>query len=194
MKYVLPVLAVVVAAAGCMNERTYMDPAQNASFGGGAAQSNVSLTEGRIKGDFGPRHGFDGTATEMQGTSDPQWRTSTVTVARTEQTRGTGMVILWTNGVTLDTLDVGAHDYTFDENSIDTPPVSMNVCSGGDSSSIDFDRPVDHVTATVQQTPQGRTVQLHTSTAVLDAAGNPDLSAAPQTSDTTFTVASGSQS
>ena len=67
----------------------------------------------------------------------------------------------------------------------------MNVCSGGDSSSIDFDRPVDQVTATVQQTPQGRTVQLHTETHTLDGSGNP--TADVQTSDTQFTVGAATQ-
>ena len=193
MKHVLPAVSVSVVAVvlalpavvGCMNERVYMDPAQNASFGGGP-QSTISLKNGQIRGDFGPRVGFDGNATEMQGTSDPQWRTSTVTVARSEATRGTGMVILWTNGITLENLDVGTHDYTYDESSLDQAPVSMNGCSGGDSSSIDYDRPADHVTATVTQSPEGRQIQLHTETAKLDAAGNPTTDI--ETSDTTFLV------
>ncbi len=187
MKYVLPILAVAaVAATGCMNERVYMDPTQNASFGGGP-QSNIGLADGTLKGDFGPRTGFDGNATDMQGSSDPEWRTSTVTVARSEQTRGTGMVIIWTNGITLENLEVGAHQYDYDPNSLDAAPVSMNVCSGTDSASIDYDRPVDHVTATVQDTPNGRQYQFHTATATIDPATG-DVTDQTETSDTTFVL------
>jgi hypothetical protein len=187
MKYVLPLVAVAAAAvvSGCMDQRTYMDPNQNASFGGGGPQSNMTLANGRLKGDFGPRTGFDGDATDMQGTSDPEWRTSTVTVARSEQTRGTGMVIIWTNGITLENLDVGAHNYTYDPESIDAAPVTMNACSGADSASIDYDRPVNNVTATVQDTPEGRQYQFHTSTPKLDDSGN-EVAGELETSDTTF--------
>lgn len=193
MKYVLPVLAVVAAtvAAGCMNERTYMDPTQNASFGSGGPQNTINLANGHLRGDFGPRTGFDGQATDMQGSSDPEWRTSTVTVTRSEDIRGTGMVIIWTNGITLEALDVGAHDYTYDPTSLDATPVSMNVCSGGDSSSIDYDRPVDHVTATVQETPEGRSYQLHTITAKLNELGEPTNDV--EESDTTFVLGAASQ-
>ena len=194
MKYVLPVLAVAAAAvaAGCMNERTYMDPTQNASFGTSGQQNAVNLQNGHLRGDFGPRAGFDGNATDMQGSSDPEWRTSTVTVARAEDIRGTGMVIIWTNGITLENLEVGAHDYTYDPSSLDATPVSMNVCSGDDSSSIDYDRPVDHVTATVQDTPDGRTYQMHTVTAKIDPqTGEPTTET--EESDTTFVLGTAAQ-
>src|SRR5688500_7920101 len=85
MKHVIPALTItvgVVAATGCLNERVYVDPNSNASFEGAGAPNNLNLADGTLRGDFGPRRGFDGNATEMQGSSDPEWRTSTVTVAR----------------------------------------------------------------------------------------------------------------
>src|SRR5205807_1848053 len=135
-----------------------------------AAQATMKLEDGALKGDFGPRKGFDGPSTTLQGTTDVQWKTSTVTVARSEQVRGTGMVILWTNGVTLDELEPGRHDFTFDASSLDPQTVTMNVCSGNDTSSIDYDTPVDHVTATVTPTSAGKTIALHTETHTIDPA------------------------
>jgi hypothetical protein len=187
MKHVLPLLAVALAATACLNERVYMDPTQNASFGGGRPASNMNLQDGHLRGDFGPRRGFDGAAQEMQGSSDPEWRTSTVTLTRNENARGTGMVILWTNGIVLENLEVGSHDYAYDESSLDAPPVSANVCSGPDSASIDYDRPADQVTINVSQTPEGRQYDLHTETVVVDE-GTGERTDRVETSDTTFLV------
>jgi hypothetical protein len=182
MKHVLPLLAVAVATTGCLNERTYVNPEQSA----GIQTSNLNLQDGRMRGDFGPRRGFDGIATEMQGASDREWNTSTVTIARSEGTRGTGMVILWTNQQLLENLPVGAHDFRYDPSSLDPPAVAANVCSGGDTSSIDYDRPADNVTLLVSQTPGGRQYELHTETEILDAMDG--RTGTFETSDTTFVV------
>lgn len=189
MKHVLPLLAVAIAATtGCMYEREYMDPNQNASFGGSSQASNINLQNGSLRGDFGPRRGFDGIATEMQGSSDLNWRTSTVSVTRSEEARGTGMVILWTNGLVLENLELGAHDFAYDPSSIEAPPVSANVCSGMDSASIDYDRPADQVSVVVSQTPQGRQYDLHTETVLVDSVTG-EATNEVETSDTTFVVA-----
>lgn len=191
MKHVLPVLAVLVVSA-CMNERVlYTDPSQNASLGGGGKASNINLQSGTLRGDFGPRTGFDGAATDMQGTSDSQWKTSTITVARSEDLRGTGMVIIWTNGITLQDLTPGAYTYDYNPDSLDTVPVSMNVCSGDTTATIDYDRPVDHVTATVRDTTDGRAYDLHTETAIIDINGN--VTGDTETSDTSFVLGTATQ-
>lgn len=188
MKHVLPLLAVAIAAtAGCMNERVYMDPSQTTGFGGSQA-SNLNLQNGSIRGDFGPRRGFDGAATEMQGSSDLQLRSSTVSVTRSEDVRGTGMIILWTNRLALEELELGAHDFAYDPTSFDTPPVSANVCSGVDSASIDYDRPADQVTVVVSQTPEGRRYDVHTETALVDPVTG-EAGTDVETSDTSFVVA-----
>ncbi|HEY4222692.1 MAG TPA: hypothetical protein VGO62_15155, partial [Myxococcota bacterium] len=154
-------LLALVASSACLSERAYVDP--NKDLGGttSSTQTPLQLAHGVLKGDFGSRTGFDGSATELIGTTDSEWQSSTVTLARAEQLRGTGMVILWTNGVALEDLEVGTHVFDFDASSLDVPLVSMNVCSGTDASSIDYDRPADQVTATVVEQGGTRTITLH---------------------------------
>lgn len=192
MKHVVSLLALTVAVTGCLNERVYVDPNQNVEFGAGSgsAPSNLAVQNGRLRGDFGPRRGFDGETTELSGSSDREWNQSTVNVTRTEQTRGTGMVILWTQGVLLEDLEPGAHDFLYDENSLDLPPVSANVCSGADSASIDYDLPAEQVSVVVTQTPEGRQFDVHTETPVVDMETG-ERSGAVETSDSTFVLNSG---
>ena len=185
MKHVVVVVA-IFALSACLSERAYVDPNAHAENAAGH-ETAVNLSHGAIKGDFGPRTGFDGPSTTLAGTTDTQFKTSAVTIARSEQTRGTGMVLMFTNGVTLDELTPGRHDYTFDADALEAPPISMNVCSGNDPSSIDYDRPVDHVTATITDGDAGRTVALHTETHTID----PQTGAATdgiETSDASFVL------
>ena len=75
MNRALPILVVVVAASGaCLSERSYVDPQQNRSGSTASAQSDLALKNGNIKGDFGPRVGINGLATEMIGTTDQDYQ------------------------------------------------------------------------------------------------------------------------
>lgn len=187
MKSALATLA-LVALVGCVNERLYVDENSNTSFvGGGAAPSNLQIENATLRGDFGPRTGFDGAATEITGTSDPDFQSTTASVTRTETNRGTGMLILWTNGVLLEDIQPGT--YTMDPNSYETPAISANSCSGaGDSASIDYDEPTDEVEVQVTRTPEGRVFDIETRNYPMDASGEIDRSVEPVTASTTFTL------
>lgn len=172
-KLLLAVPVATFALVGCVESKLYVDPESSASFTNGAP-SNLQLSNGALAGEFGPRDGFDGPATEMTGTSDPEFESSTTTVTRTEDGRGTGMLILWTNGVLLENIRAGeTQTFTYDPNSYDAPLVSANLCSGaGDSSTIDYDAPAQEVDLTVTRTPEGRVYDVTTRTPRLDALGN----------------------
>lgn len=172
MKLMIPgvTLAALVVLAGCMNERTYVDPTSHLKDGD---TQKMNVTGGALRGDFGTRRGFDGPATELSGTSDLDFRTSTVTVSRAEQERGTGMVILWTNGRLLSELAPGEHTFAYDPQSLDAAEIEARVCSGEDGSSIDYDAPADRGTVLVQQTPEGTQIDVSTETAILDDTGTP---------------------
>lgn len=174
-KLLLAVPVATLGLVGCIQETEYVDPNSNVSFANANTPSNLELADGRLNGDFGPRSGFDGPATEMSGTSDPGFQTSTTTITRTEQGRGTGMLILWTNGVLLENIQPGEPQiYTYDASGYDTPAVSANICSGaGDSSSIDYDAPAEEVEVQVTRTPNGRVYDVTTRTPAMDAFGTP---------------------
>jgi hypothetical protein len=172
-KLLLAVPVATFALVGCVNERLYVDPESTSAFTDGAP-SNLQLANGNLNGEFGPRDGFDGPATEMNGTSDPDFQSSTTTVTRTEDGRGTGMLILWTNGVLLENVRAGeTQTFRYDPNSYDAPLVSANICSGaGDSSSIDYDAAAEEVELTVTRTPEGRVYDVTTRTPRMDSFGN----------------------
>jgi hypothetical protein len=180
-------LTAALIATGCMNERDYMDPNANAGLGGRSDVNNINLRDGSLRGDFGPRTGFDGPATEMQGSSDTQFNSSTLTISRQEPTRGTGMVILWTNGVLIEQLQDGVHEFNYNPDSLDNQSIALNVCSGEDGNSIDYDQPATRGTVTVAQNPEGgRLVQVHTETDQLDGAGI--ATGQVETADVDFTI------
>lgn len=183
MKQLIVGALALVAAAGCMNERTYMDPAQN--LGGAGGDTTLNLRNSTLRGDFGPRTGIDGPAL-AEGSSTPSMRSSTITVTREEQERGTGMVILWTNNVLLEQLELGEHPFSYDASSVDTPELAANVCSGPSDSSIDYDRPADRGTLVVSDTPEGRQIAVHTETVLTDEMGV--ATGGVETSDTTFVL------
>ena len=80
MKLLLGTLALATLAIGCVNQKEYMDPAQNLGLNGSV--SNMAVRDGMLRGDFGPRRGFDGDATDMSGSSDYEFKTSNVNVTR----------------------------------------------------------------------------------------------------------------
>jgi hypothetical protein len=191
MKLILGSLSLALLAVGCMNQREYMDPTQNSGLTGSV--SNMAVRDGNLRGDFGPRRGFDGEATDMQGSSDYEFKSSNVNVAREENGRGAGMVILWTNGKTLEQLDLGRHDFEYDENSLDQGEISANVCSGSAPGSYDYDQPADKGHIVISDNPQGgREVAVHTETHRLDpvtGARTDNL----EVSDTSFTFVPGGE-
>jgi hypothetical protein len=191
MKLLLGTLAVATLAIGCVNQKEYMDPAQNLGLNGSV--SNMAVRDGMLRGDFGPRRGFDGNATEMNGSSDYEFKTSNVNITREENDRGAGMVILWTNGRTLEQLETGRHEFEYDPNSIDQDEVSANVCSGASPGSMDYDQPADRGHIVVSDNPEGgRQVDVHTETFRLNpvtGARTDDL----EVSDTSFTFVPGGE-
>lgn len=183
MKHAIVGALALVAAAGCLNDRVYMDPTQN--LGGSGSDTTLNLRNSTLRGDFGPRTDIDGPAA-AEGSSTPSMRSSTVTVTREEEGRGTGMVILWTNDILLEQLEVGEHPFTYDASSVDTPEIAANVCSGPDDGSIDYDRPADRGTVVVTDTPEGRQIAVHTETELTDEMGSP--SGGMEVSDTSFVL------
>lgn len=188
MKLLVPALGLSLLSVGCLQERELMDPQANLGIEAGGAVTNLAVKNGLLRGDFGARRGFDGEATEMTGTSDREFKTSSVVVTREEEGRGAGMVILWTNGKTLEQLELGRHDFAYDPESIDQDEVTANVCSGAAAGSIDYDQPADRGHIIVEDNPEGgRDIELHTETARLDPiTGERDFSRM-ETSTTAFT-------
>lgn len=192
MKNALPLLAAAaISLTACVNERVYLDPNQNVDLVGGifSEPAHLNVFDGSLRGDFGPRRGFDGVAEAVEAYSDEAMEASTVTIARTEPGRGTGMVILWTQGTLLEDLAPGAHKYRFDPNALEILPVGVNVCSGPDVFNIDYDLPADEVDVVVTPTPEGRVFEVHTETAVVDPATG-ERTGALETSSSTFVLGS----
>jgi hypothetical protein len=156
-------------ATGCLQERTYLDPEQNLGPNTGSS-SNMTLRDGHLTGDFGPRRGFDGEATRLEGSNDPQYGMTTVNVVREQQDVGAGMVILSISGKTLDDFQVGEHRFSYDQNDLSSnSQVFTSVCSGVDGSAFDYDQPADTGTITIEETTDGqRNVDVHTETSVID--------------------------
>ena len=192
MKLVLPVLGLALATSACLQQRELMDPETNLGIESGGPIANIALSNGLLRGDFGSRRGFDGEATGMSGSSDYEFKSTNVVVTREEQSRGAGMVILWTSGKTLDELEVGRHTFEYDPESLDQDTVTANVCSGESAGAIDYDQPADRGTLVIENDPTGgRNVTVETETARLDPiTGERDFSQM-ETSSTTFTFVPG---
>ncbi|MBI1944536.1 MAG: hypothetical protein HYS27_02505 [Deltaproteobacteria bacterium] len=182
MKHLVIGALALVAATGCMNDRTYMDPVQNLS--GSGTENSLNLQNGNLRGDFGPRTGIDGPAV-AEGSSAPASNSSTVTVTREEDGRGMGMVILWTSNLLLEQLEPGEHAFSYDAESYETPALAANVCSGPDGGSIDYDRPADRGTVVVTDVPEGRQIAVHTETLIDETTGETEVS------DTSFLIGAG---
>jgi hypothetical protein len=166
--------ALVASTVGCLQERTYLDPSANLGFGADPA-ANMSLRDGFLRGDFGDRRGFDGVATNLNGSNDGEYRMTTVNVVREEAGRGAGMVILSTSGRTIDALEAGEHVFRYDPESLVDDEIFVNVCGGNDASAFDYDAPAANGSLTIVDLPEGgRSVDLHTETPVLNpATGEP---------------------
>jgi hypothetical protein len=170
---------------GCLQERAYLDVPDGFDVLG-PSSSDMTLSNGFLRGDFGARRGFDGQATHLQGATTSEYEMSTVNIVREEKDRGAAMVILTTSGFTLDSLPAGEHEFHYDEGSLDSEAVFVNVCGGANASGFDYDAPAASGTLTVGEAPTGeRTVQLHTVTEILDpATGAP--TGGFETSDSSF--------
>jgi hypothetical protein len=197
MKLVLPALGLAVTGlltTGCLQQRELMDPEANLGIEAGGPVANIALSDGLLAGDFGSRRGFDGDATEMNGSTDYEFKTTNVVVTREENSRGAGMVILWTNGRTLEQLEVGRHDFEYDPQALEQDTVTANVCSGDSAASIDYDQPADRGTLLVEDDPEGgRRITVETETARLDpTTGDRDFNRM-ETSSTSFTFVPGGQ-
>lgn len=156
----------LAASVGCVQDFTYVDPAQNVGFSGG---SNMALRDGFLAGDFGARRGFEGEATRLEGTSDRQYQNTSVNVVREQRGVGAGMVIVAISGTTLDALSAGEHRFSYDEAALDAEAIYVNVCSGDSASGFDYDQPAQNGSLTIEDSPNGlRTVDVHTEAPRLD--------------------------
>ena len=154
--------------AGCLQERTYLDPDQNVGLDSNTS-SNMALRDGRLSGDFGARRGFEGEATRLEGSNDPQYGMTVVNVVREQQSVGAGMVILSISGRTLDDYEPGEHRFSYDQTELSNGETYVNVCGGDDDTAFDYDAPADRGTITVEDSPDGvRYVDIHTETQVID--------------------------
>lgn len=154
-------------SVGCVQEFDYVDPTQNVDLGGGG--SNMALQDGFLAGDFGTRRGFEGEATRLEGSSDRQYRSTSVNVVREQRGLGAGMVILAVSGTTIDEMAVGEHRFSYDEATYSDEQIYANVCGGDSSSSFDYDQPARNGTLTIEEAPNGlRTVDIQTEAPVLD--------------------------
>ena len=173
-------------SVGCLQERTYLDPEQNVGFNS-TADSTMQLRDGSLRGDFGSRRGFNGEATQLDGSNDAAYGMTVVNVVRSQQEVGAAMVILSISGRTLDKFEVGEHSFQYDESSANREEqVYVNVCGGSDSNSFDYDAPADHGTLTIEDTPDGlRNVQIHTETPTIDPATGTETGTI-ETSDSAF--------
>ena len=166
IRVVSAVLALLTVSA-CMNDRVYMDPKRNTP----EYQANSSdgrFRDATLRGDFGDRTDFDGPA-EVTGYSDPDTMSTSATVTRDEGDRGAGMIILMSNGVLLDQLDAGTHKFSgqdFDA------PVFASVCSGANANAIYYDATADEVVLDVEEKPEGKHLQVTTTTQQRDIFGS----------------------
>jgi hypothetical protein len=190
-RFAFALLGTAVLSIGCMQQREFMDPTSNLGIENGRSQSNMSMRNGLVRGDFGERRGFDGEATHMDGASDYEFKSSYVNVARQEESRGAGMVIVSTNGKTLEQLEIGRHDFEYNEESLDQDVVLVSVCSGTSVGAIDYDQPADRGHLVVSDNPEGgRRIDVHTETAELDPVTGARLSQT-ESSDTSFVFVPG---
>lgn len=174
----------ILASIGCVQDFTYVDPAQNIGFAGG---SNMALRDGFLAGDFGARRGFDGEATRLEGTSDRQYQNTSVNVVREQRGVGAGMVIVAVSGTTLEALSVGEHRFSYDEAELASEAIYVNVCGGDSASGFDYDQPAQNGTVTIEDAPNGlRTVDVHTEAPRLDPITGVETGEMEE-SDATFT-------
>jgi hypothetical protein len=179
------VSGLMLASVGCVDSYTYVDQdLLNGGFLG--AGSNMQLTNGRLRGDFGPRSGFDGDATFMSGTNDREYQMTTVNVSREQDRLGAGMVILSVVGRTLDELGPGQHRFAYSDSGLDQQ-IYVNGCSGPGIESFDYDLPADRGTVSIEETPEGlRRVEVITETTRVDPVTGNILAGEVETSETVF--------
>lgn len=155
-------------STGCVQEFTYVDPTQNIDIATGTGNT-MSLRDGYLVGDFGARRGFDGETTRLEGSTDLEYKSTSVNIVREQRGVGAGMVILAISGTTLDEMALGEHRFNYDEAGFSDEAVYANVCGGDSSSSFDYDQPARNGTIVIEEAPGGqRTVEVHTETPVLD--------------------------
>jgi hypothetical protein len=151
-----------------MQEFAYVDPMQNVDIASGTGNT-MSLRDGYLVGDFGTRRGFDGETTRLEGSTDLEYKSTSVNIVREQRGVGAGMVILAISGTTLDEMALGEHRFNYDEAGFSDQAVYANVCGGDSSSSFDYDQPARNGTIVIEEAPGGqRTVEVQTETPVLD--------------------------
>jgi hypothetical protein len=181
MKNIILAIGVAGALAACVDDRANLENDGSPAMVGGWAIENAYLS-----GDFGARTGFDGEATQTQARSDASLQTSTLRVLRSEPDRGTAMVIIWTDGRTIESLEPGVYESFDDPEEPGDGTVQVNVCSGPDSYSIDYDRAADHVVTTVSDTAEGRMFEIYTETRLVSPSTGEVTGV--EVSETNFTI------
>ena len=148
----------------------------------------VGIGEGFLAGDFGSRRGFVGDATRLEASIDRQHKSSLVHVVREQRGVGAAMVLVSLSGRTLDELEVGEHAFSFDEATLETQSIFVNVCGGDTGAAFDYDAPAARGTLVVDIRDDGaRTIDVHTETPRIDPATGKDTDVV-ETSDVSFTL------
>ncbi len=171
-------------SAGCLQGLGGGD--DDSVFGSG---SPVAIADGFVAGDFGARRGIVGEATRLEASTDEEHSSSLVHVVRDQRGVGTGMVLISLSGRTLADLDVGEHAFSYDEASLETQSIFVNVCSGDSGAAFDYDVPAARGVLVVEVADDGaRTIDVHTETPRVDPATGADTETV-EISDVSFSIA-----
>ncbi len=155
---VTTLIAIAVVSTSALGCRPGFD--DTASHG-----APVSLADGLIAGDFGPRRGIDGAATRLEASTDSDAVSSTIHIMREQRGVGVGMVIVALSGLTLNDLAVGEHRFNYDVDTIETQSIFVNVCSGDSDAAFDYDVAAARGVLVVSENNDGLVdVDVHTET------------------------------
>lgn len=143
----LAVAALILSAAACVNERTYVEPGAEGAYAGIAkGASDPGFASGSLTGDLGPIRNFNDSRASVNGyTGDEFGGSSSVTVTGAGAS-GTGFVILDLYSMDLKSAPAG----TYTSDSAEMGDVGVTVCSDSNDASIHFDGPAEEATVVIE--------------------------------------------
>lgn len=169
-------LALALAVTGCLEARTYMDPAANNGFGGDEwggsgirkyGESDPGFSLGALRGDLGPVRGFNDTRAQVTGYADEEFGDSSNVTVTGEVPNGGGFVSLDVYSMNLRTVEAG--QYSVSNGDVD---MGVVVCSDSSDGSIHFDAMAEEGTITITDIDADRReVTIDTTTPSGDFAG-----------------------
>ena len=199
MKRVLLSFAACAAlTTGCLSQRDYApSPDEFDSFSDDGyvdegyddyGASNINVTNGRVNGDIGAVHNFDSSAQQVDAWYDSSWQSTSITLTANDAGGRMGMFILNVDGVDLRAVHPGTYTYSVQsvDPGLDGGYVTTTGCSSDDASY--YDEEGDSGTITVQDTPQGRQIDVDASLPGSDAGGSWNPDAPNTTAHGSFTI------